>query len=63
MKNFSLTVYDGSGLPPCVTTYKHADVAYAAFLAAYDSEASKAVLHGERKMPIFTFNKKRLDIC
>ena len=62
MKNFSLTVYDGYGSPR-VTTHKHADVAYAAFLAAYDSEASKAVLHGERQMPIFTFNKKRLDIC
>ena len=61
MKNFSLTVYVGGDQR--MTTYKHADVAYAAFLAAYDSEASKAVLYGERKMPIFTFNKKRLDIC
>ena len=62
MKNFTLVVYDGAGAPR-VTTHKYADVAYAAFLAAYDSEASKAVLYGERKMPIFTFNKKKLDIC
>ena len=62
MKNFSLTVNIGGDQR--MTTYKHADVAYAAFLAAYDSgEVSKAVLYGERKMPIFTFNKKRLDIC
>ena len=57
MADFTLTTEQDDGFQR-VETFANGDVAYAAFLAAYDNvHAIRATLRSTRSIPIFSFDK------